>query len=67
MLTGEDLTTAAAEAAHTMDVGWKNGLLDVSGMNPDKGADQLEGYVTDVTGDPSLGWMAKMGLLFGGL
>ena len=57
LLTGEDLATAAAEAAQTMDVGWKNGLLDVSKINPDKGADQFEGYVTDVTGDQALaGW-----------
>ena len=52
LLTGEDLATAAAEAANTMDVGYKDGKLDVKNINPDKGADQLEGYVTDVTGDP---------------
>ena len=67
LLTGEDFTEAAAQAGNTMDVGWKDGLLDVSGMNPDKGADQAEAYVTEKTGDESLGWMAKMGLLFGGL
>ena len=50
-----------------MDVGWKDGRVDMSNMNPDKGADQLEGYVTDVTGDPSLGWMAKMGLILGSI
>ena len=67
LLTGEDLTEAAAQAGDTMDVGWKNGLLDVSQMNPDKGADQAGAYVAEKTGDESLGWMAKMGLLFGGL
>jgi hypothetical protein len=67
LLTGEDFNEAAAQAGNTMDVGWKDGLLDVSGMNPDKGADQAAGYVTDKTGDESLGWMVKMGLLFGGL
>lgn len=67
LLTGEDFTEAAAQAGNTMDVGWRDGVLDVSQMNPDKGADQAEAYVTENTGDESLGWMAKMGLLFGGL
>ena len=67
LATGEGLAGAAAQAANTMDVGWKNGRVDVRGMNPDKGADQFERYVTDVTGDPSLGWMAKMGLMLGGI
>jgi hypothetical protein len=67
LLTGEDFTEAAAQGGNTMGVGWKDGLLDMSGMNPDKGADQAEAYVTEKTGDESLGWMAKMGLLFGGL
>jgi hypothetical protein len=67
LLTGEDFTEAAAQGGNTMGVGWKDGLLDMSGMNPDKGADQAEAYVTEKTGDESLGWMARMGLLFGGL
>jgi hypothetical protein len=67
LMTGEDLTEAAAQAGSTMDVGWKDGLLDVSEMNPDKGADQAGKYVTEKTGDEALGWMAKMGLLLGGI
>jgi GNAT superfamily N-acetyltransferase len=67
LATGEGLTEAAAQAGNTMDVGWKDGRVDVSGINPDKGADQLEEYVTEKTGDEALGWMAKMGLLLGGI
>ena len=67
LATGEDFTEAAAQAGNTMDVGWKDGRADVRNMNPDKGADQLEGYVTEKTGDESLGWLAKMGLLLGGI
>ena len=37
------------------------------GMDSDKGADRLEKYVTEKTGDESLGWLAKMGLLLGGI
>lgn len=53
LATGESLLDAFAEGVH------------VTQQGPDYGADRLEQYITEKTGDPSLGWMGKMGLLFG--
>ena len=53
LATGESLLDALAEGVH------------ITQQGPDYGADRFEQYITDKTGDPSLGWMGKMGLLFG--
>jgi hypothetical protein len=53
LATGESLLDALAEGVH------------ITQQGPDYGADRLEQYITEKTGDPSLGWMGKMGLLFG--
>ena len=66
LATGEDVVTAGAEAAGVMGSEHKGSLM-TPGMDSDKGADRLEKYVTEKTGDESLGWMAKMGLLLGGI
>ena len=68
LATGEDLVTAGANAAHIMGSEYKDGgILMTPGMDSEKGATKLESWVTEKTGDPSLGWMAKMGLIFGGI
>ena len=51
--TGEDATEALAQGVH------------VSEQGADYGAEKAGEYVTDKTGDESLGWMAKWGLLLG--
>ena len=53
LATGESLLDALAEGVH------------ITQQGPDYGADRFEQYITEKTGDPSLGWMGKMGLLFG--
>lgn len=53
LAAGESLLDALAEGVH------------ITQQGPDYGADRLEKYITEKTGDPSLGWMGKMGLLFG--
>ena len=53
LATGEDAKTALAEGVH------------VSEQGTDYAADRVEDFVTDKTGDDSLGWMAKWGLLLG--
>ena len=66
LATGEDIVTAGAEAAGVMGSEHKGSLM-TPGMDSDKGADRMEKYVTEKTGDESLGWLTKMGLLLGGI
>ena len=62
LLNGEDLATAGAEAAHMMGAEYKandRGGLMAPGGDSDEGFDRFGKKVTDVTGDPTLGFYAK--------
>ena len=58
LLNGEDLVTAGAEAAHMMGAEYKGDIV-APGGDSDEGFDRFGKKVTDVTGDPTLGFYAK--------